>query len=62
MALAAYAYMFRSLQDEELEQLATYCESEEASWFRNATLKGMDLAVYRAASEIGQRLAPAGQR
>jgi hypothetical protein len=62
VALAAYAYMFRSLQDEELEQLATYCQSDEASWFRNATLKGMNLAVHKTASEIGKRLALAGER
>jgi hypothetical protein len=62
VALAAYAYMFRSLQDEELEQLATYCQSDEASWFRNVTLKGMNLAVHRTASEIGKRLAPVGER
>jgi len=61
VALVAYAYMFRSLPDEELSQLAVYCQSEAASWFRNAVLKGMDQAVYKTASEIGERLGPAGQ-
>jgi hypothetical protein len=56
MALAAYALTFRSLTEKELLELAQYNESDAARWFRNATLKGLDQAVFSVSRALGSAL------
>jgi hypothetical protein len=54
IALVAYAYTFRFVNDKELEELASYKESPQAVWFRNAVQKGFDRAVYKTAKSLGE--------
>jgi hypothetical protein len=49
LALAAYAYTYRSLDDQELKDLATFRESSEATRFGEAVRKGLEEAVYKTA-------------
>ena len=55
-ALVAFAYTFRSLKDDELEQLAVYHESDAGTWFTNAVMDGMERAVFRTAVGLGEIL------
>jgi hypothetical protein len=54
IALVAYAYTFRFVDDKELETLVSYKESPQAVWFRNAVQKGFDRAVYKTARSLGE--------
>ena len=53
-ALVSFALTLRSLDARELEQLATFCESDAAGWFRNAVRKGVEKAVYQAARALSE--------
>jgi hypothetical protein len=53
-ALVAFANTFRSVDDKELEELASYDESPPAAWFRNAVQKGLDRAVYKTSRSLGE--------
>ena len=54
VALVAFAYTFRSVDDKELEELASYHETPHAAWFRSAVQKGFDRAVYHTARSLGE--------
>jgi hypothetical protein len=54
VALVAFAYTFRSVDDKELEELAAYQETPQAAWFRSAVQKGFDRAVYQTARSLGE--------
>ncbi len=54
VALIAFAYTFRSVDDKGLEELASFHESPPAAWFRNAVQKGLDRAVYKTARSLGE--------
>jgi hypothetical protein len=54
VALVAFAYTFRSVDDKELQELALYRESPQAAWFRNSSQKGFDRAVYNTARSLGE--------
>ncbi len=54
VALVAFAYTFRSVDDKELEALASYHETPHAAWFRSAVQKGFDRAVYQTARSLGE--------
>lgn len=54
VALVAFAYTFRSVDDKELEELASYHETPHAAWFRSAVQKGLDRAVYQTARSLGE--------
>lgn len=54
VALVAYARTFRSLSDKELEQLALFHESHEASWFRNAVQAGLEATVHEVSKALGE--------
>ncbi len=54
VALVAFAYTFRSVDDKELEELASYHESPHAAWFRSAVQKGFDRAAYKTARSLGE--------
>jgi hypothetical protein len=54
IALVAFANTLRSVDDKELEELASYDESPPAAWFRNAVQKGLDRAVYKTARSLGE--------
>jgi len=54
--LVAFAYTFRSLKDDELEQLAVYHESDAGTWFTNVVMDGTERAVFRTAVELGEIL------
>jgi hypothetical protein len=54
LALAAYAYTYRSLDDKELEELAVFRESPEAARFGEAVRKGLDGAVYKIARSFAE--------
>jgi hypothetical protein len=54
VALVAFAYTFRSVDDKELEVLASYHETSHAAWFRSAVQKGFDRAVYQTARALGE--------
>jgi hypothetical protein len=56
-AVAAFAYTFRSLNDEELEEFISYLESDAASWFRTAVQRGMERAVNEASTAVGRIIA-----
>jgi hypothetical protein len=57
IALVAFAYTFRSVDDKELEELASYQESPQAAWFRSAVQKGFDQAIYKTARSLGEAVA-----
>jgi hypothetical protein len=54
VALVAFAYTLRSVDDKELEELASYLETPHAAWFRSAVQKGFDRAVYQTARSLGE--------
>jgi hypothetical protein len=54
IALVAFAYTLRSVDDKDLEALASYHESPQAAWFRSAVQKGIDRAVYKTARALGE--------
>jgi hypothetical protein len=54
VALVAFAYTFRSVDDKELEALASYHETPHAAWFRSAVQKGFDRAVEQTARSLGE--------
>lgn len=54
VALVAFAYTFRSVDNKGLEELASFHESPPAAWFRNAVQKGLDRAVYKTARSLGE--------
>lgn len=54
IALTAFAYMFRSLRDDELEKVAAFYESDAASWFRRRVQAGLDKAVFTTAVALGE--------
>ena len=56
LALVAFAYTFRSVDDKELSELATYDESPAAAWFRNAVQKGFARSVYITAKSLGSAI------
>lgn len=60
IALTAFAYMFRSLKDDELEKVAAFYESEAASWFRKGVQAGLDKAVFKTATALGAVLIGGG--
>ncbi|MBI5250662.1 MAG: hypothetical protein HY912_14320 [Desulfomonile tiedjei] len=53
MVLTAYALTFRSLSDKELEELAAYHDTDAAIWFRDATINGLDRAVFSVSKALG---------
>jgi hypothetical protein len=64
LALAAYAYTYRSLEDKELEELAAFRESPPAMRFGAAVRKGLEGAAYTIAKSFAEaatkwRAAPA---
>ena len=61
-AMAAFAYTFRSLTDEELEEFISYLESDAASWFRTAVQRGMEQAVLEASKAVGRITVEANPR
>jgi hypothetical protein len=52
-ALLSSAHVFRSLDDKELEELASFEESEPAARFRTALNLGLGRAVYQCAKALG---------
>ena len=56
LALVAFAYTFRSVDDAELSELAAYDESLPAAWFRNAIQKGLDRSVFKTAKALGSAI------
>ena len=54
IVLAAFAYMFRSLKDDELEKVAAFYESDAASWFRKQVQAGLAKAVFKTATVLGE--------
>ncbi len=56
LALVAFAYTFRSIDDKELSELATYDESPPAVWFRDAVQKGFDRSIYKTAKSLGSAI------
>lgn len=57
-AMVAFSITFRSLDDKELVELATFQESEHGSWFRSAVLDGLNEAVYKVAKALGEAVKP----
>ncbi|MBI5569483.1 MAG: hypothetical protein HY914_06010 [Desulfomonile tiedjei] len=53
-ALISYAHALRSLDDEDLQALAVFQESEPAQRFQRAVQRGLERAVYTAARELGE--------
>ena len=62
IALTAFAYMFRSLKDDELEKVAAFYESEAASWFRKGVQAGLDEAVFKTATALGAMMIGKGSQ
>lgn len=54
LALAAYAYTYRSLDDKELEELTAFRESPAAVRFGEAVRKGLEGAVYKIARSFAE--------
>lgn len=54
IALVAFAYTLRSIDDKELAELVSYHESPQAAWFRRAVQKGYDGAVYKTAKSLAE--------
>lgn len=52
----AVAHTFRSLDDDDMEALATHYESEQAEWFRKAVRNGLGQAVYRIGKSLGEAM------
>jgi hypothetical protein len=64
-ALTSYAHLLRSLDDKELEELASFEESDPAAQFRESLQRGVDRAVYLCAKALGEysvKPRPAPQR
>jgi hypothetical protein len=55
-AITTIAYTFRNLSDKELENLATFRESEPDRWFRTRIINGLQVASYELARTLGQAL------
>lgn len=53
-ALVAFAYIFRSLRNEELEELVLFQESESGTMFSEAIHRGTRDAVTRIAEDVGE--------
>jgi len=56
IALAAYAYTYRLLDEKELQELASFCESDVAGKFRQAIDDGMNKAIFQAATALGEAI------
>jgi hypothetical protein len=56
LALVGYAHTFRSLDEKELEELATFRESEAGVWFQERVLKGLQETVTRVGASLGEAL------
>jgi len=57
-SMVAFSITFRTLDDKELQELATFQESEHGSWFRTVVLDGLDEAVYQVARALGEAVKP----
>jgi len=55
-ALVAFSHTFSSLDDKELDEFASFSESEAAAWFRNTVRKGLDEAIYSTGRALGRAL------
>jgi len=56
IALAAFAYTFRSLTDAEVKELVAFQESGPAAWFRQVVQGGLEAAVFSTAATLGEAL------
>jgi hypothetical protein len=62
IALTAFAYMYRSLKDDDLEKVAAFYESDAASWFRRRVQAGLDKAVFKTAAVLGEVMIGGGSQ
>ena len=54
MVLSAFAHTYSVLSEDELSQLAKYCNSEAANWFRERVQKGINRAVFQVGISLGE--------
>ncbi|MBI4965186.1 MAG: hypothetical protein HY913_18065 [Desulfomonile tiedjei] len=54
IALVSFAHAFRSLEDKELEQLASYKESQAGTWFGSSVQKGLDRVAHETGKALGE--------
>ncbi|HMK33516.1 MAG TPA: hypothetical protein VK463_00515 [Desulfomonilaceae bacterium] len=57
LAVASYAYTYKSLDDKELAELAAFRESRTAARFGEAVQKGLNAAVYKIARSFAESAA-----
>jgi len=54
IALVAFAHAYRSLDDQELEELAKHKESEAGAWFGRSLQKGFVRIAYETGKALGE--------
>ena len=54
--LVALAYTYRSLSDQELDEMIRFYRSPEGSWFNDTSIEAISSAIGKASREIGEKM------
>ena len=54
--LVSLAFAFRSISDEELDDVIRFYRSPEGRWFNDTSIEAITLAIGKASREVGEKM------